>query len=102
MAKEIRRRFNTATRHVVIDVEDDFGNVSVHSIPLTADHCSHCGQALPGTQGTTDVNATAAAIVAHVDRMMPELIAKLEQAAKGDPELLKHVQAAKARRNGHP
>ena len=101
MAKEIKREFNTAARQVTIHIEDDFGNVSKHSIALTADHCSHCGQALPGTQGSPDVNASAAAMVAHVDGMMPGLIAKFEAAAQGDPELLKHVQAVKARRNGH-
>ncbi len=101
MAKEISRRFDTAARQVVIEIEDDFGNISKHSISLTADHCSHCGQALPGTKGAADVNAAAVGLVAHVDGMMPDLIAKFEAAAQGDSELLKHVQAAKAKRNGN-
>ena len=98
IAREIKREFDTAARQVVIHIEDDFGHVSRHSVSLTADHCSACGQALPGTQGSADVNASAIALVAHVDGMMPELIDKFESAAKGDPELLKHVQAAKAKR----
>lgn len=101
MAREIKREFNTAARQVVIHIEDDFGHVSQHSVSLMADHCSHCGQTLPGTQGSADVNASAEALVAHVDGMMPELIEKFESAAKGDPELLKRVHAVKARRNGH-
>lgn len=101
-AKEIKRKFNIAHRQVVIEVQDEFGHVSTHSIPLLSDHCEHCGQALPGTNGTADVNATALATVAHVDSLMDDLIQKLEVAANGDQELLKVVQAAKAKRNGNP
>ena len=36
-----------------------------------------------------------------IDGMMPALIAQFEAAAQGDPELLKHVQGAKAKRNGN-
>lgn len=101
MAREIKRRFDTAARQVVIDIEDDFGNVSQHSISLTTDTCHHCGQTLPGTSGAADVNAAALGLVAHIDGMMPGLIETFEAAAQGDPELLKHVHAAKARRNGN-
>lgn len=101
MAREIKRRFNTAARNVVIEIEDDFGNVSHHSIPLLGDTCHHCGQTLPGTSGAADVNAAAEGLVKHIDGMQPDLIAKFEAAAQGDPALLAHVHKAKERRNGH-
>ena len=101
MAREIKRRFNIPMRQVVVEIEDDFGHVTPHSISLIGDTCISCGQTLPGTSGSADVNASAKAIVGHVDGMMPDLIAKFEAAAQGDPELLKVVQAAKAKRNGN-
>jgi len=99
MAREIKREFDFASFHVVLHVADDFGNVSKHSISLVADKCIHCGTALPGTDGSPDVDATAKLVIARVDELMPSLIEKFKAAAKGDPVLLARIQEEESKRN---
>lgn len=101
MAKEIRRRLDIASRSVIVEVEDDFGIVTPHTIPLTGDVCAHCGCVIPGTKGSPDVEASAAAVVAHVDGIMDQVIAQLEKIAHTSPEIQQHVDRAKAKRNGN-
>jgi hypothetical protein len=101
MAKEIARHVNLHTRTVVVEVEDDFGVVSRHTIPLIGDCCSMCGHQFPGSNGTPDVEASIAQAVAHVDGIMDEMIPKLEKVAHSSPQIKEHVERAKAKKNGH-
>lgn len=78
MAREIQRRINIAARTVTVDVQDVFGNVTHHTIPLFGDCCPTCGMAAPG--GTKDFKASADAIVQHVTEVESVLLEKLTAA----------------------
>ena len=78
MAKELATRFNIAHRTVTVDVQDVFGNVTHHTIPLFGDCCPTCQMAQSG--GTNDVKASTAAIVQHVTEVETALIEKLKAA----------------------
>lgn len=69
---------NVASRSLVIDVQDVFGNISHHTIPLFGDPCPMCNMAVAG--GSTDINASVAAIVAHVMEVENALLGKLKAA----------------------
>ncbi len=99
MAKVLSRRLDIAQRTVTVDVEDCFGVLHTHTIPLTGDRCFHCKQAMPGTSGSTNVEATVTAIIASMGTMEDELIAKLEPLQTS--EIQRHVQTAKAMREKH-
>jgi hypothetical protein len=92
-AKELRRRVNLATRTVVVDVEDDFGIVTPHTLPLIGDHCPHCGSQLPGNSGVRDMDASATAAVKHIDDITEQILPHLEKAGVD-------VAAVKAKRSG--
>ena len=98
MAKEISRTFDIASLSVVVRVENDFGHVTPHTIPLTGDKCAHCGLIIPGTKGSPDVAASVAAVLAHVDEVMGHVIARLEPIAHTSPEIQQHLERAKAKR----
>jgi hypothetical protein len=85
MAKEIQRRVNIALRSVAVDVQDIFGNVTTHTIPLFGDPCPTCGMALPG--GTKDLNASAQTIVDHVTEIETALAEKLQTAGIATPQV---------------
>ena len=98
MSKVVATRFDTGRRVVTVDIENDFGDVSTHSFPLTADHCPHCGQALPGTNGVVDVKAAIAAAVSHVDELVDQVLPQFE-AAGMDVTAVKAKRAAKVNAN---
>lgn len=84
MAKELAARLNIAHRSVTVDVEDIFGHVTHHTIPLFGDPCHMCQQCAPG--GTEDVDASVDAIVAHVQEIEDAVLAKLKKSKRfGDP-----------------
>jgi hypothetical protein len=64
LAKEISRTFDTLRAVVVVNICDEFGNVSPHSIYLN---------------GTSDVNATVTQLIADTDTateaLRPKMIA---------------------------
>lgn len=82
MASELERRFDWAQRVMVVDIEDDFGHVTPHTIPLTGDACSLCGHVMPG--GSADPDASVAAAIAHVDQITDDLLAKLATSKNPD------------------
>jgi len=80
-ATVIAKRLNLATRTLVLDVQDDFGTLSQHTLPLMADSCPHCGFAMPASlQGTPDINAAITAVLASVDQNTADLTTKLQAA----------------------
>lgn len=80
-AAVIAKRLNFATRTLVVEVQDDFGTVSHHTLPLMADSCPHCGMALPSSApGTPDINAAITAVLTQVDQWAADLKAKLQAA----------------------
>jgi hypothetical protein len=81
-AREIRRRFDWAQRVMVVDIEDDFGIVTPHTIPLTGDSCVLCGHVMPG--GSTNVDLSVAVAVAGVDQTTDDLLAKLANSKNPD------------------
>lgn len=85
MAKELATRLNIAHRTVTVDVQDIFGNVTHHTIPLFGDPCPTCQMAVAG--GTTDLKASAAAIVAHVTEIETALLEKLKAAGIDFPQV---------------
>lgn len=87
-----------ATRTVSVDVEDYFGVVTTHTIPLVGDCCSLCNRVFPGNDGSADIEASVAQVVAHVRDIGDGLITKLEKSSH--PEIKKHVELAKAKRDG--
>jgi len=96
MAREISRRLDIAQRTLTVDVEDDFGVVSHHTIPLAGDVCPLCKNAIPGTQGSPDVEASVTAILAATLAVTDGLIKQLEPMQH--PDIQKVVQKAKAKR----
>lgn len=88
-----------ATRTLVLDVEDHFGVVSHHTIPLMGDKCPHCGTVLGGSAGSPDIEASVAQVIASVEACVNDVIAKLEKV--DHPEIKKLVEGAKAKRDGH-
>lgn len=93
MAKEIARRIDIAARTVTIDVQDIFGCVTHHTVPLFGDACPMCQMALAG--GTPDLNATAAAVLAGVSTIENAILAKL-QASGIDVPLVSQPQPSPA------
>ena len=96
MAKELSRKYDIASRSVSVTVEDYFGHVSHHTIPLTADMCPHCGHKMPGNNGSPDVEKSIAAVLEHVRQVADDVIAKLEPISH--PGIRQHVERAKAAR----
>jgi hypothetical protein len=80
MAKELASRRNMATRTVTVDVEDIFGNVTHHTIPLFGDACHICQRCAPG--GTNDIDASIDAVVAHVTEIENAVLAKLKKSKR--------------------
>jgi hypothetical protein len=96
MAIEIQRRVDFASRTVTVDVQDIFGIITPHTIPMTSDHCPMCGGALAGTTGSPDLEASVAAAVAHINDIELGFIAQLKSSKNISPEMLKAIQAAEA------
>lgn len=78
MAKELQRRLNIALRTVAVDVQDIFGIVTTHTVPLFGDACPTCRMAIAG--GTPDINLSVAAILANVSEIETALAGKLQAA----------------------
>lgn len=95
MARELSRKYDIASRSVSVTVEDYFGHVSHHTIPLTGDSCPHCGVVMVG--GSEDIEASISAVIAHVSEVGDALISKLEKVKH--PGIQKHVERAKAVRD---
>jgi hypothetical protein len=76
MAIELATRLNIAARTVTVDVQDIFGNVTHHTIPLFGDPCPTCQMCAPG--GSTDLKASTAAVVAHVTEIETAVLEKLK------------------------
>ena len=83
MAKEIARRISIETRSVVIDVQDVFGTVTSHTVPLFGDCCPTCNIAVAG--GSTDINVSAVSIVQHITEVETALLKKLMAAGISVP-----------------
>ncbi len=98
MAKEIRRRIDIASLSLVVEVENDFGVVTPHMIPLTGDKCAMCGCVVLGTKGSPDIETSIQAVLSHVDNVTNDVIAKLEPIAHTSPEIKQHLDKAKAKR----
>jgi hypothetical protein len=94
MAQELSRKFNTANRTITVEIQDDFGNVSLHTLPLTGDQCPMCKQLLPGANGVTNVPAAVKGLVDHIDQITADVLPKFE-AAGMDVSEIKKKRAAK-------
>lgn len=86
MAKELQRRVNISLRNVAIDVEDIFGIVTTHTVPLFGDACPTCGMSAAG--GSPDIGASVAAILANVTEVETALAAKLKASGIDVPSLI--------------
>jgi hypothetical protein len=98
MSKELARRFVPATMTVVVDVEDDFGTVSHHTIPLVGEQCPFCKTVIHDN-GVPDIEAAALKAVAHVDANIDAVLPQLEKAAASHPQIAAHIERLKARRS---
>lgn len=85
MAKELALRLNIAHRSVTVDVQDIFGNITHHTVPLFGDPCPTCQMAVAG--GTTDLKASTAAIVQAVTDIETALLGKLKAAGIDFPQV---------------
>lgn len=94
MAKELNRRFIAATMTIVVDVEDDFGVISHHSIPLVGDMCPHCRSVIH-ENGEPDIEAAVKRAVSLIDGHIESVLPRLEKAGI-DVARIKARRAAKA------
>ncbi len=79
MSKEVSRRIDFSSRTVTVDIEDIFGVISHHTIPLIADHCLYCGSKKEnGSKGSPDVEASISAAILHVSEIENDVVSKLE------------------------
>lgn len=86
MAKELASRKDIAQRTVIVDVQDIFGNVTHHTVPLTGDGCPLCKRCAPG--GSQDIDASIDSIVAHVTEIENDVLAKLKKSKRfGDVQV---------------
>lgn len=70
MAQEISREFKTSEAIVAVTIQDEFGDKVPHSIRvLIVDKCPTCGHQNVVTGGVVDVNATAKAHIADIDKI---------------------------------
>jgi acyl-CoA synthetase (NDP forming) len=79
MAKETQRSFDTNLAAVIVSIEDEFGNLSLHTIHLfNVSVCPACGyrNVVDGT-GDVDVNATVAAIITDIDASTAKIKARM-------------------------
>lgn len=68
MFTEISRRFDLASRLIVVTVTDDFGAAQDIHIAVARDGCPLCGTPYMKTQaGVVDVDATLAAVAVSQD-----------------------------------
>jgi hypothetical protein len=89
MAKELTRRFNTANRTITVEIQDDFGNISLHTLPLSGDQCPMCKHLLPGANGVTDVPTAVQGLVDHIDQITADVLPKFEAAGMDVAEIKK-------------
>lgn len=69
MAKEISRAFDTNLAAVIVTIQDDLGNNSVHTIHVAnVTTCVGCGyRMVTAVAGGVDVSATVTKIIQDVD-----------------------------------
>jgi hypothetical protein len=101
MAIEIQRRIDFATRTVTVDVQDIFGVITPHTIPMTGDHCPTCGCSLPGTTGSPDLEASVAAAIAHVGEIEQGFLAQLKSSPNLSPDIAQAIQTAETTLAAH-
>lgn len=82
MAKELYRTFDTNLAAVVVTVQDDLGNNSVHTIHVAnVTTCAACGyKMVANVSGGVDVSATVAKIITDVDASSSVIKAAMQAA----------------------
>lgn len=82
MAKEVRRTFDAALGAMIVEIEDDFGVHSIHTVHVTHNHelCPACGRRLErGSGGEVDVNKVVGTLISESDTRSQKLVATFEK-----------------------
>lgn len=82
-AKEISRSFEADRGAVVVTLQDDLGNRSLHTLHISHDHelCPGCGHRLVrDAGGDVDVDAEVKSLLAETDARTAKLAVKFQKA----------------------
>lgn len=82
MAIEISRTYDTNLAAVIVQIQDEFGNVSPHTIHvMNSSVCPTCGTRLiTAIDGSVDVDATVGQIIADTDTATTTIKQKMQAA----------------------